>query len=374
MRKGNAKRPHQVGFIGGEGIGPEVAGASRRCADATGIQIQWDNISLGQEAFLRGGQPLPALMAKALLKNGCVLKAPLESAHGILSRNPNTMLNELFGIFASIRHCRGFEGAKTFWPGLDIMVIRQENWPDIGRFEADSRDPEWESMRKLGAPLHGAAAVRFVSAEGCRSFLESAMEYSANAGRRKVTVAHRINHSRKADGLWLEAAEEAARRFPGMEVEDMLTEHLVMQLVRSPQRFDVILVPEWEGDAIGNAAVSLAGGLGFVPETLLGTKGRIHTTVHGTAPKYADLDRANPCAMILAVAEMMEGLRELDAARLIVTSVRQALLAGSRTSDAAPGSGLEKWTGTMEFTDEVVRRVKAVGTARKLENDKKPVK
>ena len=374
MKKSDIKGFHRAGFIGGEGIGPEVAAAARRCADATGVAIRWENFSLGQEAFLRGGQPLPATAAKSLLRTGCVLKAPLESAHGILSRNPNTVLNELFGVYASIRRCRGFAGARTIFPGLDILVIRQENWPDKGHFEADSRDPEWESMRKMGAPLHGAAAVRFVSAELCRSFFDNAIEYVSAKGRRKVTVVHRVSHFRKGDGIWLEAAEDAARKYPGLEVEDMLSEHLLMQLIRSPQRFDAILVPEWDGDMIGNAAVSLIGGLGFVPETMAGIKGTIHTTVHGTAPKYADMDRANPCAMILAVAEMMESLGEPEAARLIVSAVKEVLMAGSRTSDAEPGIGAEKWSGTMEFTDEVVRRVKGVKTAGKLEIGKNPYK
>ena len=374
MKNSDLKKYHRVGFIGGEGIGPEVAAASRRCADATGIPIRWENFSLGQEAFLRGGQPLPSLVAKSLLRTGCVLKAPLESAHGILSRNPNTVLNELFGVYASIRRCRGLEGARTAWPGLDILVIRQENWPDSMHFEADSRDPEWEAMRKMGAPIHGAASVRYVSAEGCRSFFDNAMEYVLSAGRRKITVAHRISHSRKGDGLWLEAAEDAARKYPDLEVEDMLSEHLMMQLIRSPHRFDSILVPEWDGDMIGNAAVSLVGGLGFAPETMAGTRGRIHTTVHGTAPKYADLDRANPCAMILAVAEMMESLGEAEAARVIVASVREVLEAGSRTSDAAPGIGSGKWSGTMEFTDEVVRRIKGVILTRKPGKGINPLK
>ena len=374
LKNSESKGFYRVGFIGGEGIGPEVAASSRRCADATGIPIRWENFSLGQEAFLRGGQPLPAAVAKALLRTGCVLKAPLESAHGILSRNPNTVLNELFGVYASIRRCRGFEGARTSWPGLDIMVIRQENWPDKGHFEVDSRDPEWESMRKMGAPVHGAATVRFVSAENCRSFFDNAMEYVAGIGRRKVTVAHRASHSRKADGLWLEAAEDSAGKYPQLEVEDMLSEHLIMQLVRSPNRFDVILVPEWDGDMIGNAAVSLVGGLGFVPETMAGINGRIHTTVHGTAPKYADLDRANPCAMILAVAEMMEWLGEPDASRIIVAAVKEVLAGGSRPSDAALETGSGKWSGTMEFTDEVVSRVISEKKARKLENSIKPFK
>ena len=374
MKGGESRGFYRAGFIGGEGIGPEVAAASRRCADATGIPIRWENFTLGQEAFLRGGQPLPSVVARSLLRTGCVLKAPLESAHGILSRNPNTVLNELFEVYASIRRCRGFEGARTSHPGLDILVIRQENWPDSMHVEADSRDPEWESMRKMGAPVHGAASIRFVSAEGCRTFFDKAMEYASSHGRRKVTVAHRVSNSRKGDGLWLEAAEDAARKYPNLDVEDMLSEHLMMQLIRSPHRFDSILVPEWDGDMIGNAAVSLVGGLGFVPETMVGTKGRIHTTVHGTAPKYADMDRANPCAMILAVAEMMEGLGEPEAAKAIVSAVREVLQSGSRTSDAAPGMGAEKWSGTMEFTDEVVRRVKGGKTSKKLENGKKPLK
>jgi len=374
MKNSDSKGFYRVGFIGGEGIGPEVATSSRRCADAAGIPIRWENFSLGQEAFLRGGQPLSSTSAKALLRTGCVLKAPLESAHGILTRNPNTVLNELFGVYASIKRCRGLEGARTNWPGLDLLVIRQENWPDSMHFEADSRDPEWEVMRKMGAPLHGAASIRFVSAEGCRSFFDHAMEHVVASGRRKVTVAHRVGHSRKGDGLWLEAAEDVARKYPQLEVEDMLSEHLMMQMVRSPQRFDAILVPEWDGDMIGNAAVSLVGGLGFVPEIMSGMKGQIFTTVHGTAPKYADLDRANPCAMILAVAEMMEWLGESDASKNIVESVKQVLSSGSRTSDAAPGIGAEKWSGTMEFTDEVVKRVKAKAGDRKKEIGKKPLK
>jgi len=331
--------------------------AARRCVDATGVGIEWDSISLGESAFLRGGHPLPAEAGRALLKAGRILKAPLESGHGVLSRNPNWTLNELFGVSASLRHVRAFEGAPTAHAGLDLVVIKQESWPETSRLESDSRDQSWENLRALGAPAHGAASVRFVSTERIRNFFEFALGYAARNGRRKVTVAHRIGTNPKTDGIWLEAAEKAARRFPSLEFEDMLTEHLALQLVRSPRRFDVILVPEHEGDTAGNIAVSLAGGLGFVPETLEGKRGRIHTTVHGTAPKYAALNRANPCAMILAAADMLECMGEAVAAGAVVAAVRETLAAGTRTEDAVPVDEPVGWTGTAEFTDEVAARI-----------------
>ncbi len=308
-----AEAVRTVAFIPGDGIGPEVAWAARRCAEATGIPIQWEEFDLGQERFLRSGDPLPPAAAGDLLRLRIALKAPLETGYGGLVRNPNSLLRELFGVFASVRRCRSAQ------QDLDLVVIREEGG---GVRELQAGDPAWGP---LDGPAGGSAAVRFTDPARARAFFEFAFTRAEQAGRKRVTVAHKANVFKRTDGMWLKAAEEAARNHPALDFEDQLVDHVALQLARTPHRFDVVIAGEAYGDILGDLAVGLAGGLGVVPQALHGAHGAIFTSVHGTAPKYAGLDRANPCAMILAAADMLQEIGELKAAGMIEGAVGEAL-------------------------------------------------
>lgn len=325
-----------VGFIPGDGIGPEVAWAARRCVDATGVPIQWEEFDLGQDRFMRSGDPLPAATADDLLKLKVTLKSPLETGYGGLVRNPNVLLKELLGVFASVRRCRAGDH------GLNVMIIREEG---TGLREFNAADPSWPV---LNGPPGGAAAIRFTDPGRARAFFEFAFIRAEQAGRKRVTVAHKASVLKKTDGLWLKAAEDVARSHPSLDFEDQLVDHVALQLARSPHRFDVVIAGEMYGDILGDLAVGLTGGLGVAPQSLHGLHGAIFTSVHGTAPKYAGLDRANPCAMILAAADLLAELGERKAAGVIEGAVREAV---RRT----PGEAGESGTGG--FVDSLVEAI-----------------
>lgn len=332
-----------VGFIPGDGIGPEVAWAARRCADATGVAIQWEEFDLGQDRFQRSGDPLPPAAADDLLRLRIALKAPLEAGYGGLVRNPNSLLKELFGVYASVRRCRSAQ------QGLDLLVIREEG---SGVQELQAGDPAWPVLQ---GPAGGAGAIRFADPARARTFFEFAFSRAEQGGRKRVTVAHKANVFKKTDGLWLKVAEDVARAHPGLEFEDQLVDHVALQLARSPQRFDVIIATEAYGDILGDLAVGLAGGLGVVPQALHGAHGAIFTSVHGTAPKYAGLDRANPCAMILAAADMLQELGEARAAALIEGSVGEVL---------AVEGGMPGDDGAGGFVDAIIDAIRTASLSR----------
>ena len=339
--------PWRVAFIAGDGIGPEVAWASRRCAEATGVAFGWEECAAGEGARARGGAALPPAALEILGRCGLVLKAPLEGGGGV-EANPNGALERLFGVHASIRHCRSFSLAGHAAPGLDLLFIRQvPGSADMPR-EQETGDPAAMALR---AGSREVGVVYPFSPERARAFFQFAFATAARRGRRRVTVAHQASRYRLTDGAWLAVAAEVAREYPGLEWEDQLAGHVAMQMVRNPARFDVVLAAGPSADILGDVAVGLAGGLGMVPEALCGVRGTIYTAVHGTAPKYAGLNRANPVAMILTGALLLRSVGEDRAAGAIESGVGVALAAGPGTPDMTAGA---PFRGTADLADAVI--------------------
>jgi len=333
-----------------------VAWAARRCVDATGAGIKWEDLAVGQEPFMRTGNPLPQSAASRLLKLERVLKAPLEGGYNGASRNPSSLMKELYGVFASSRRCRSFPGVSLAVEGLDLLVISQEGTAPGLLCDLDSRDAGWGPLARLSHEEASAATVRFVSRDRSMRFFEFGFALLSRAGRRKVTLAHKANTFNKSDGLWLQCAEEVSRRFPWLEVEDQLVDYLAMQIARSPRRYEAILANELFGGVIGDLATGLAGGVGMVPHVYYGEKGVIYTSAHGTAPKYSVLDRANPCAMILSASALLAEAGEERASREMESALNDTLASGFRTVDilgAEPGTP----ASTTAFTEAVISRI-----------------
>jgi isocitrate dehydrogenase (NAD+) len=367
--KGKLRR---VGFIPGDGIGPEVTWAARRCIESARTKITWERIPVGQEAFIGEGAPLASKAIKSLLQVNVALKGPVEGSYAGVSYNPNVMLKEMFGVYASIRRCRSYRGIGGGHEEMDLVVVKQEqhDWPRD--FELDSAHPAWPMLLNpgwdesvAGAPTthdrglvgdsssaRGVAAVKYVCPGRARLFFEFAMKHAAEAGRKRVTIAHRANVRKKTDGLWLRTGEEVARRFGQLEFEDQLVDYVALQMARDPHRFDVIICPEEFGDVLGDLAAGFCGGLGMAPQAYFGVRGAIFTSVHGTAPKYAGLDRANPCAMILAGAELLGFIGENGERSRLEAGVAKAVAQGARTADLTREG--EKALGTGAFAQAVI--------------------
>jgi len=342
----------RIGFLPGDGIGPEVAWPARRCVEAVGAAVEWEKISTTIKQT-GAGRGMPAIL----------LMAPIEGGYGRNGRNPLSDIKEAMAIHASVRRLRSFACGPGPAGGMDMLVIRPEGPPASFSREFRKGDPGWTALPGACDDGATAASLRFMNLRRSAEFFEFAFALAQQAGRKKVTVAHRTNVFSVTDRDWLKCAEDVSRRFPGLELEDQLVDYMAMQMARSPQRYDAVVVSELYGDIIGDLGVGLVGGLGMVPQAYYGAKGTIFTTVHGTAPKYAGLERANPCAMILTASEMLGEIGEDGRGALIVDAVRAAFEAGLRTPDlvAWPETGQAVGTGT--FANAVLYNIKAgIGT------------
>ncbi|MEK7475838.1 MAG: isocitrate/isopropylmalate family dehydrogenase [Candidatus Coatesbacteria bacterium] len=317
-------KPRQAAFIPGDGIGPEVAWAARRCVEATGAALSWVEVPFGTGRMTVSGSVLTRSASRELLATGLALKGPLDGSGPSSDRNPNTVLDELFEVFASVRHCRSF-GAGPSTTALDLVVIAEQPASGGAVMERDPQSDDWTDLRPFLGEGATAAMIREFDPAAARAFFEFAFSHAVGTGRRKVTLVHRANVHRKTDGAWRKIGEEVARRYPGVACEDLLADHVAMQLARLPERFDVLVVSPLYGEIVGDFAVGLAGGVEFVPEILVGRRGMLFTTVHGTAPRFAGLRQANPTAMILSGAELLRAAGAPEAAQIIELSVTETL-------------------------------------------------
>jgi isocitrate dehydrogenase (NAD+) len=333
-----------VGFLPGDGIGPEVAWPARRCVEAVGAVVEWEKMPSSAEIP-------PCRKAPAIF-----LMAPVEGGYEGEGRGPLSGMKNLMEVHASVRRLRSFGGGPS--EGMDTLFIRPEGPPELFSRDFHKDDPDWNDLPGASADGATAATLRFVSRHRAMEFFEFAFSLAEKAGRKRVTVAHRVSAFARTEREWLDCAEDVSRRFPRLEMEDHLVDFLAMQMARSPQRYDVIIANELYGDVIGDLGVGLAGGLGMVPQVYYGKRGIVFTTVHGTAPKYAGLERANPCAMILAGSELLAEIGEGERGARITEAVRGVFESGLRTPDMAAGQDSGPAVGTKTFVNAVLYNIK----------------
>lgn len=346
----------RVAYIPGDGIGPEVARAARRCLDACVPDLDWDDVKLSRKEWSRSGHRLSPAAVERLRRSGRVLKGPLEGGFAAESVNPNALLRAGLESFATVRRCRGLPGTGAVHEGLDLLILRPDDANVTAVTEAGPEHAHWKAMVEHAGREVDGVALRFFRAARARRFLEFAFAHIRRAGRKHVTLAHRASAYPRTDGAWLKLAEEVARGFPTLEFEDQLADHVGLQLARAPHRFEAIVAPEPWGELLADVAVGLAGGLGVAPQVHYGALGTIYTSVHGTAPKYAGTDQANPVAMILAGVELLQDIGETRKSARLEAVVREVLRGGIRTPDLAAARGGGAGTGT--FVDTVIERLK----------------
>jgi isocitrate dehydrogenase (NAD+) len=343
----------RVGFLPGDGIGPEVAWAARRCLDATGAGLAWTDVPTRTTAGARLSMRAEAILAAC----PAVLAGPYAGDAARKDGGVQARLWSLFGVFASVRRCRALGNPAAVVRDLDLLVIIPAEPGETSRLEVDTAHEAWPALRDSLPAGTTCAAVWAVAPDRARRFFEFAFAHAAAAGRRRVTVVHRASTYRRTATVWLKAAEAAARAHPLIETEDQLADYVALQLARAPHRFDVIAATPPDGSVLADLCVGLAGGLGMVPVVHHGVRGAIYTSVHGAAPKYTGLNRANPCAMILAGAELLRGAGSVRAAEAVEEGVRHALEGRACPADVSPGDGAAPVL-TTEVTAAVIDRIR----------------
>ena len=363
---------HEVTLIRGDGTGPELAEAARRCIDATGVKINWDVQEAGVDIMKIKGTPIPDETIASIRRTKCALKSPITTPVGTGFRSINVYLRQELGLFACIRPCKQYEGVRTFFNSVPIdLVIVRENTEDLYagvEFEAGKPDttklidfinslPSDKKIKTKGDET--GVSIKPISVSGSERIVRCAFDYARHNKRRKVTAVHKANIMKYSDGLYLATATRVAKEYPEIEFEERIVDNMCMQLVQKPELYDVLVLPNLYGDILSDLGAGLVGGLGVAPGANLGPNGAVFEATHGSAPKYKGLNKVNPTAVILSGMLMLRHLKELDAADRLEKAVGDVIKEGkSVTYDLKPHRDDPTAVGTREMADAICQKLK----------------
>jgi len=335
---------YAVTLIPGDGIGPELAAAARQVLEATSIGFEWDVQVAGEATIASEGTPLPDRVIESIRANGVAIKGPITTPIGSGFRSVNVGLRQALELYANVRPARTMQGVETRYEDVDLIIVR-ENTEDL-----------YAGIEHRVGP-DAAESIKIITRAASQRIARYAFEYAVNNGRRKVTAVHKANIMKLSDGLFLESCQQVAAGYAGrVEFEDRIVDNMCMQLVQKPELYDVLVLPNLYGDIVSDLAAGLVGGLGVAPGANIGEKAAVFEPVHGSAPKYAGLNKANPTALILSGALMLRHLGETDAADAVETAVRSVIAEGTTVTYDLGGSA-----GTREFGEAVAARIGTLG-------------
>jgi isocitrate dehydrogenase (NAD+) len=354
-----------VTLIPGDGIGPSVIGAARRVVDGTGVPISWDVQEVGVPAVKQCGEPLPRSAIDSIRNNGVALKGPVSTPIGVKDfRSVNVGLRRKLDLFAQVRPCSTHAGSHESAVGIDLVVIRDTMEDLYAGVELEAQSPGAaeviESLsRHTGKliPADSGLSIKYLSRTACARIADFAFDYARRAGRKRVTAVHKASVMRFTDGLFLEAVAGAGARNPDIEFDDRLVDNLCGQLVHRGDGYDVLVMPNMYGDIVSDVAAGLIGGVGLVPGGNYGPAVAMFEPAHGSAPRHAGADRANPTAAILSAAMLLEHIGERDAAARVVDAVDAVIAEGAVTYDLKRRGDASAPLGTSEFADRVIARL-----------------
>jgi isocitrate dehydrogenase (NAD+) len=332
---------YSVTLISGDGIGPEVAEATKRAVNATGVKIEWEPVELNEAVILKAGQVLPQAVLDSLDRTKIGLKGPVTTPIGGGFPSVNVALRKKLDLFANVRPVRTLPGVKTRYMDVNIdMVIFRENTEDVySGLEHEVIKDVVESLKIITR----YASIRIAKA---------AFDYAKKEGRKKVTAVHKANIMKLSDGLFLRCCREVAAENPEIQYKELIVDNASMQIVMRPETFDILLMPNLYGDIVSDLAAGLVGGLGIVPGANMGEQYAVFEAVHGSAPDIAGKGMANPTALMLSAVMMLKHLGEHDASVRLQAAIEAVYAEGKRTTRDVGGS-----VGTGEFTDAVVSRL-----------------
>ena len=333
---------YTVTLIPGDGIGPELAEATRGVLESTGIGFDWDVQQAGEATIAAEGTPLPDRVIESIRRNGIAIKGPITTPVGSGFRSVNVGLRQALELYANVRPARTMKGVETRYDDVDLIIVR-ENTEDL-----------YAGIEHRVGP-DAAETIKIITRAASQRIARYAFEYAVKNGRRKVTAVHKANIMKLSDGLFLESCGQVAVDYAGrVEYEDRIVDNMCMQLVQKPELYDVLVLPNLYGDIVSDLAAGLVGGLGVAPGANIGEKAAVFEPVHSSAPKYAGQNKANPTALILSGALMLRHLGELVAADAVETAVSEVIAAGETVTYDLGGTA-----GTREFGEAVVARVRA---------------
>jgi isocitrate dehydrogenase (NAD+) len=330
---------HNVTLLPGEGIGPEVAAATQRVLDASGVQIEWETLGARAEntdKATTGAEVLNTAAIESVRRNRVALKGPMATAIAGGARSVNVALRKSLELYANLRPVKNLPGVKSHFEGVDVVIVR-ENTEDL-----------YSGLEHEVVP-GVVESLKIITEKASTRIAKFAFEYARKMGRKKIHAIHKANIMKLSDGLFLRSVRAVAEQYKDIEYKEMIVDNACMQIVINPDQFDVLLLPNLYGDVMSDLAAGLVGGLGVVPSGNIGAESAIFEAVHGTAPDIAGKGLANPTALLMSSILMLNHLGEQSAAQRIEAALIKVYKEGKHVTKDVGGKA-----GTQEFTDAVI--------------------
>jgi isocitrate dehydrogenase (NAD+) len=389
---------YKVTLIPGDGVGPEIAEATRKCIDATGVKIDWDVQECGIEVIEAEGG-VPPRVLESIKANKVALKAPITTPIGKGFRSVNVYLRQELGLFACVRPCKIYKGVRTFFSksNVDLVIVRENTEDLYAGVEFKAGEPKTSELidkinslttgKKIGTGRDTTGiSIKPISYEGTRQIADYAFKYAVENNRKSVTSICKANIMKFTDGLWYDETRAVALAYgakfewpdlaQGVKADpklagqavntdgnikyiERLVDAMCMQLVQVPEDYDVLVMPNLYGDILSDLCAGLVGGLGVAPGANIGIEGAVFEATHGSAPKYKGQNKVNPTALILSGKLMLEHLGEREAAAKLERAVADVIAEGKDvTYDLKADRKDPSAVGTREMAEAIIRKMK----------------
>src|SRR5467141_3593731 len=334
---------HIVTLLPGEGIGPEVAAATQRVLDASGVKIEWEILAARAENTDKktiGAEVLNTAAIESVRRNRVALKGPMATAIAGGAPSVNVALRKTLDLYANLRPVKNMPGVKSHFENVDLILVR-ENTEDL-----------YSGLEHEVVP-GVVESLKIITERASTRIAKFAFAYAKRRGRKKIHAIHKANIMKLSDGLFLKSVRAVAAQFPAIEYKEMIVDNACMQIVMDPQQFDMLLLPNLYGDVMSDLAAGLVGGLGVVPSANIGDECAMFEAVHGTAPDIAGKGLANPTALLMSSILMLDHLGERTAAERIQNALEKVYREAKHTTRDVGGKA-----GTEEFADAVIAALK----------------
>jgi isocitrate dehydrogenase (NAD+) len=358
---------YNITLIPGDGTGPEIVEASRRCIEATGVKIKWETVEAGVDIMEKAGTPLPPNVLDSVRKNKVALKGPITTPIGTGFRSVNVAIRKELDLYACLRPCKSYKGVRSRYENIDLVIVRENTEDLYAGIEFEEGKPETKDViaaiekgsKKKIRPDSGIS-IKPISRFGSERIVRFAFEYAVKNKRKKVTAITKANIMKFTDGLFFAVAREVAKNYAGkIEYEERLIDNMCMQLVQKPELYDVLTLPNLYGDILSDLCAGLIGGLGIAPGANIGKDIAVFEAVHGSAPKYKGQNKVNPTAVILSGVLMLDYLGEKEAAKRLEKATADVIAEGKYvTYDLKPNRDDPTAVGTSQMADAIIDRIK----------------
>ncbi|MDK2821702.1 MAG: isocitrate dehydrogenase [Clostridia bacterium] len=330
---------HVVTLIPGDGTGPEIIDATKRVLDASGANLEWEVMPAGKASLEKYGNVLPDETLESIRRNKVALKGPITTPVGTGFRSVNVAIRKNLDLYANVRTFKNLPNVPSRYEDVDIVMFREATEDLYAGIEHMVGD-------------YAAESIKIITRKGSERIARRAFEYAQKNGRKRVTVGHKANIMKYSDGLFMKTFFEVAKDFPEINADDRIIDNLSMQLVQKPEEYEVIVLPNLYGDILSDLCAGLVGGLGVAPGANIGDEAAVFEPIHGSAPKYAGLNKVNPLATILSGLMMLEHIGEKEAYDRVYKAILDVLAEGKSLTYDLGGSA-----GTSDVADAIIDKM-----------------